>query len=248
MSVAEKIKISVVEFLAAAHSASDQPIEFRLSTACRAADALILSLQNKERMSSLISDELVVQYTEAIAKGLPYFTLEPLQGEIDSFEKRASAALNRVRAVLRDNSEASKFVLSMYLHEIEFGKLLLQGLHPCITSERDKLEALTNWSRKRQTQEQQVADVTADYKKVSSAGPAFPDLVRLQLSIWPDVLIFALALKFAKGVASVTKEKNENAPDALPPTGQDSVSAHPSGVPHASNAETAIPPPEVGKR
>lgn len=204
-TVAEKIKMPVDEFLAATHSASDQPIEIRLSTACRAADALILSLQNKERMSSLISDELIFQYKEAVAKGLPYFSLEPLKGEIDTFEKRAGTALNMVRAVLRDNSEASKFVTNMYLHEIEFGKLLLQGLQPCITSERGKLEALTNWTRKRQTQDQQVADVKANFKRVNSAGPAFPALAFIQLSIWPYILIIALALKFSKGIASVTK-------------------------------------------
>lgn len=219
-SVAKKLAPSIADFLKTARSSPEQTLELRLSIACPAADKMILEMLERNRMSSLIGNELVSQYKEAVGKGLSTLSIDPLKDEIEAFQKHANSRLDLVRTALHDESEAAKYVMDMHLHEIEFGTLLMQGLFPCITSARKDVEVLANWTRSRQTEENQLAMFEADRKKISGAGSAFPQLARLHLFIWPYLLILALSLKFAKGIAAVKKHRSARPPSVLSPKGQ----------------------------
>jgi hypothetical protein len=233
-SVAEKLREPILEFLKIARSSADQAVEVQLSLACPAADQMMLDFRTKNQLSSLIGDELIGQYKEAVAKDFPILSLDPLGQEINAFERKALARLNGIRSVLSDNSQASAWVDGMYRSEIEFGRVLLQGLHPCITSERKGIEALVNWTTTRQTEEARLAAAEADRAKLSTAGPQFRSLARIQMFIWPYVLILALAMKFGKGIASLKKDHVTQRPLASP--------AREAGQPTQSPAPIETPP------
>ena len=226
-SVAMKLKPAIVHFLMSARSLPKQSLELRLSSACPAADKMILDLRESDRMSSLIGDELISQYKEAVGKGLSTLSLDPLKDEIEAFQRRAGARLNLVRTALNDQSEAATFVVNVHLHEIEFGTVLMQGLVPCITSARKDVEVLARWTRTRQTEEDQLATLEADRKKIGSASLTFPKLALLHLFIWPYVLVLALSLKFAKGVAAMKKHRLTACP---PPENQKMALGPPNQV------------------
>ena len=205
--VAEKLAPALNEFLAVAGRQGERALAERLANTCQASDSMILRLKSAGHMSSLVADELVTQYQSAIAKQLPQFSFDPLLVESQAFESRASASLRRVSSALGDQIPGIGPVLAAYGHEIEFGKIMLQGLLPCITVPRNGLEAINAWTRKKLTQEAEVAALRADSERLAAAGPTFPSLTRLHLYIWPYILIAALALKFAKGVAAVRKHR-----------------------------------------
>jgi hypothetical protein len=238
-SVAKKLAPSIADFLKAARSSPEQTLEQRLSIACPAADKMIAELREHDRMSSLIGDELVSQYKEAVGKGLSALSIDPLKDEIDAFKKHADSSLNLVRTALNDKSEAAKYVMETHLHEIEFGKILMQGLFPCIISARKDVEVLANWTRSRRTEEDQLAKLDVDRKKISSAGWAFPRLARLHLFIWPYFLILALSLKFAKGVAAVKKHRSTSRPPLAPSPEDQQAALWPSNqLPLSSPSES----------
>ena len=207
--VAERLAPAISDFLLVANARRDADLPIRLASACIASDRMVLQIQSAGLMSSLVADEFLTQYRGAIKRELPQFTVDALMQEIHDFESRASMSVNRVSNALADKVPGIGPVLAAYGHEIEFGKLLLQGLLPCITVPRAGLEQLNAWTRKKRSQEESVESIKADREHLINAGPAFPTLSRLHLFIWPYVLIVALALKFAKGVATVRKHNKQ---------------------------------------
>jgi hypothetical protein len=238
-TVAEKLAPLVENFVKIASTSPGKTLELRLAVACPAADKMILALREDERMSAIIGDELVVRYKEAVGKKLQTLSLNFLKEEIDTFQRSADSELKLVRNALNDESPSAKYVMDMYKHEIEFGAILMQGLFPCITSSRQEIDTLANWTKSHQTEKDQLASFDAERKKMSTAGPQFPQLARLHLFIWPYVLVLALSLKFAKGVAAVKKlgPVRRSLPNPLQ-EGQQAAAVSPTEMPPALQPET----------
>lgn len=215
-AAAEALRQSVTMFMQVAEAVPGQPVEARLVKACPEADRLILALGDGVGMSSLVGQELVSKYKVSRERRMPLVRVDLIQDDTDAFERLAKSKMETVHALLEKEPQKTRdYVTNTYLSEIEFGKVLLRGLMPCITSDRKEIEALTNWTTTRQTEEEQVASLAADRKKVADAGAAFPTLAQVQHWAWPFVIGFALALKFAKGVATWRKH-HESTPAAVP--------------------------------
>ena len=215
-SAAEALYEPAKKFLEAAKSVGSQSVEDRLARACPEADQLILGTGDGKGMSSLVGQELVAQYKKSREKRLSFAAYDELERDAVSFEKFAQSRIVTVQTILKNDPQASKYVEGIYLHEIEFGKLLLFGLMPCIVSDRKEIETLTNWKRTRQTEEELLATLDADRKKISTTDALFPWLAQIQYFVWPYLIGIALSLKFGKGVATWKKHRSSARPMMMP--------------------------------
>jgi hypothetical protein len=224
-SAAEALHEPAKKFLEAAKSVAGQPVEDRLARACPEADQLILGTGDGKGMSSLVGQELVAQYKTSREKQLSFAEYEELERDAASFEKFARSKILTVQTILKNDPQTSRYAEGILSHEVEFGKLLLLGLMPCIVSDRKEIETLTDWKRTRQTEEELLTTLDADRKKISTTDVLFPWLARIQYFVWPYLIGIALSLKFGKGVATWKRHRSSARPVVMPmlpiPSAQD---------------------------
>lgn len=205
-SVAEKMRSAAAEFSKVAASAYDTQ-ELRLATACAAGDTLVAKLRTAESMSSLVGDELAAQIAEARSRDRYYLDYSATARDAESFERRARERVAAVRSMIADKSEAMTYVFSVNEAEIKAASTVIHALYPCVVVPRAKIEPLANWTVQRQSQETERARLEELKRQVQSTPAMSRSLQWMQLNLWPFVLVAGLALKFAKGVATVRKNE-----------------------------------------
>ncbi len=237
--VPERLFSVVNSFLEVAE-ADHGSYEARLARTCVAGDILLSAIANDRIFSASVSERMTRSYLDINAKRLSFFEYETFLHEVEVF---SSAALKDERYVHRmafgsgKDDEASRLVLGIGEAEVEFAAMILQGLYPCVISEKSNLEALVNWEK--------VASARGDDKRRAERNrdrlkEALPDpLVHaIQLNLWPFVIIFALSLKFAKGMAAIRKHMADKTPILAPEdrqTGGTDQSVAPDSRDHAES-------------
>ena len=204
---AMKLQQPIDTFVQSIGKLSNQPVEQRLLSACIAADQMLFDINKKKLMFSKTSDELLTQYNAALISAYAGWDFESTDSTINAFETSARSHVETTRMELGDTSTSGKFVFDMYVHQIEFGKLLLQGLMPCITAPRKELDSLATWTSTRQSEESLLLQLDTEKDKIKNSGPSFPILAQIQFFVWPYVFIIAIALKFAKAVAEIKRHR-----------------------------------------
>ncbi len=124
-----------VETFLAVVSKDFSSYEDRLLATCNAGDKLLKGIKESNAISSLVADKLIGSYSEAVSLRLHYLDYESLRSHIEKFSKATES----------------------YVREIEYGKMILQGLSQCITAPRKELSALSNWKVETSTQAEEVA-------------------------------------------------------------------------------------------
>jgi hypothetical protein len=203
--IAKKLEISVQAFLKVTQAEYASP-EIRLAAACSAAERLLDDIRTKEEISSLIGDELIQQYKIAVSRNYHPLDYESVDKEAQAFEQRALGRVAWLRnAVQNDDSESMRLVLDMRRSEVDFGKVIFQGLYPCIIAPKKDLDLLAKWTTSRQSKEEEINRIERDRDRVKGSSAVDPLLLWINLNLWPFVLIAALCLKFAKATATLRK-------------------------------------------
>lgn len=214
--VAERLDTSINTFLNTTRIQYTSP-ELRLFGVCYAIDRFLVDMRNKRQISPLIGDEIIAQYQSTFAKGYQPFDYGIVVAEALGFEQRALGRIGSLRqamdrhssekrAGLRtvafyENNQSADLMLSIHKSEVDFGKLLLQRLYPCFVSPKQDFEVLSQWSNSQQKVQQTIDQLEQEQQQIKRSRVINPLLLWLNLSLWPIVLIIALSLKFAKGMA-----------------------------------------------
>lgn len=182
----------------------------RFAATCTAADKLILSLGDESVLSHLISQELVASYKEIARKKYSSYSIDAVASDITNFRNNVEAAIDRLTPILHSqSSKTGQLVEESYRNEADFAVTLIRGLHICVSYEREGVAALSNWAREHKAESRIASETNQAVRELSSNKFSFPLVAYLNLSIWPYVLILALAFKFAKGISGVSSRRRK---------------------------------------
>ena len=241
-SVAEKMRSAAAEFTAVSTADYETP-EHRLAATCEAGTLFIARLRTREHMSSLVGDELAAQYQEARSRPRYYLDYAATVRDAEQFEGKARIRVAEVRRMIDDKSDAMTYVFAVYNAEIRTGSTVMRALYPCVAVTQKTLRPFVDWTVVRQSQETEKARLEEMKRQVQSTPAMSRSLQWMQLNLWPFVLIAGLALKFAKGVATVRKSvRDGNAGTKYETTGSSSNVAVPMVLPEFVNSKPAEAP------
>ncbi len=69
-----------------------------------------------------------------------------------AFSERALSQIQETQQLaFKEESRSSRLLLQIRKGEVEFGESILFGLYSCITTPRNDLQALSQWTRTKQT-------------------------------------------------------------------------------------------------
>lgn len=222
---ADKMNTSVDTFLKATQVKYPTP-ELRLYGVCSAVDRFLLDTRRKGQISTLIGDEIIAQYQSTFAKGYQPLDYGIVVAEALGFEQRALGRIESLRQVIEiktasrqsgfrhvalyDKDQPVNTLLSLHKSEIDFGKLLLQRLYPCFVSPKQDFELLAQWVNVYQQEQNEIDRLERERRHIKDSHYLPPLLLWLNLSLWPIVLVLALSLKFAKGIAIARLARTQN--------------------------------------
>jgi hypothetical protein len=158
------------------------------------------------RLSKRVSDDLISEYKLLISKDYRVFDSELIDSTINGFEAKQLAYVENIyRQAFLEETDSTKFVRGSMKAEVDFSTSILRGLFPCIIAPSNELALLSNWNATKLSQEEEVRRIDAERQSLKEAPLTPSGVQKWHLNLWPFALIFALSLKFAKGVATWRK-------------------------------------------
>ena len=184
-----------------------------LSRQSEAAQELLRQIHDKGALSRTIASEMVGHYTDGLREGWNdvVLNLDDANNHVLQFDERVDS---KVKA-MQDSwtfEEKSGFV-PLLDNEKETAELLLHGLTPYLCVPVEKTNAFVAWQSKQSSTEDTVAELQERILDPKIAAEGNSSLKKTQLLIWPYVLVLALSLKFAKGVAVLSFVPTNTAPE-----------------------------------
>lgn len=215
--------------------------QMRLARTCAAGDRLLSEIANDGVLSAPIARGMVSSYLHINAGNFRDLYYGDFSSRVAKFRSEASKrSLDVLRIAFPSDVEGKTavFMRQMDEAEIEFAGMILEGLYPCAISEKSKLQSLVDWRQLEQSREDEVRRAETELERLGNAMPD-PLIQQVQLNLWPLLIILALSLKFAKGVAGLRK----HAVDAGKPKA--SSPSVPAAESHRAGSSGAEPPPAV---
>lgn len=209
---------AVNKFLDVAQKNDGKPDAMHLSRTCSAASSMLIEIDKSSGIFSPASSLLIEKYKSLTQKGLGWSAQNEIARVSDKLKSEALEQLILVEKATYDGSKAQASVMADYRAEIDYAALILNGLLPCIATQQDELKDLELWNHEKVSSEKSLVKNDADIKIAKERQDPF--FQQLQISLWPFILIIALALKFGKGVAAVCvwmKSRSEAEKSELPP-------------------------------
>jgi hypothetical protein len=184
--------------------------EDRLLATCNAGDELLQNIADSGGISALMADKLIDRYTKAVSLRLHPLEYDKIAEQIKKFRQEATQYIQKIhRLAFQTEDESSRRLLSIQLAQIEYGEMIFRGLEQCVTAPRKELDTLSNWKSNSSSQAEKIARLAKSREALRKNNMNHPDILWMQLNLWPFVLGLALSLKFAKGSAALRKARRD---------------------------------------
>ena len=174
-----------------------------LSNQSKAAQRFLRQIHDEGVLSKTISTEMVDHYAVGLKKNWSDMVsnLDAVNSYVHKFDERVD---QKVEAMQADwTFEDKEAIVPLLEYEKQTADLLLHGLKPYLSVSVDETNAFLNWQSKLDSTEESKEELLARIFDVQIAPQGNSSLKKTKLLIWPYVLVFALSLKFAKGVAAL---------------------------------------------
>ena len=174
-----------------------------LSKQSEAAKNLLRQIHDEGVLSQTIATELVNHYADGLKKGWSdlVVNMDAANTHVLEFDQRVDDKVETMQANWTFEEQAA--ILPLLEHEKETAELLLHGLKPYMCVTVDKEDAFLNWQSELNQTEESKEELQARILSPQTSAQGSSSLKKTKLLIWPYVLVIALSLKFAKGVAGL---------------------------------------------
>lgn len=204
-TVATQMKPEVDEVLRVSRAPATSP-ESRLLNTCLAAAQMVQNLADRQTLP----EQFRRHYRAALERKLSPNEYEKAEQIANDFHAQALEKIETFQQLFKEDTAVNRFVLDKMLSEAELGRTTLQGLYPCIVAPQEELAKLIKWTTEIQSKEQFLRDLELERARAREAT-GNPIVTAISLNLWPWILVFALSLKFGKGIAAVRKAYSTNA-------------------------------------
>ena len=174
-----------------------------LSKQSQAAQNLLRQIYDEGALSRTITSELVELYADGLQVGWNDMVLnvDAANTHVLKFDERIDKKVETMQASW--TFEEKEAIVPILEYEKETAKLLLHGLKPYLCVPVENTNAFLDWQSKQNSTKESKEELEERVLDPQIAAEGNSNLKKTQLLIWPYVLVLALSLKFAKGVAGL---------------------------------------------
>ena len=184
---------------------TEQPVSVNslksLSDQSLAAQDLLRQIHDEGALSRTIATEMANHYADGLKQGWSDVVsdLAAANTHVLNFDERVD---NKIKAMQADwTFEEKEGLVPLLENEKETAELLLHGLKPYLCVPVDNVNHFLDWQTQLSSIKESKAKLQERILDPQIAAAGNTNLKKTQLLIWPYVLVLALSLKFAKGVA-----------------------------------------------
>ena len=174
-----------------------------LSKQSEAAQTFLQQIHDEGALSRTITFEMVEHYADGLQEGWSDIVenLDAANTHVLKFDERVDQKVKAMQTSWTFKEKEGFVPLLEY--EKETAELLLHGLKPYLCVAVGKTDAFLDWQAQQNSTEESKAELQERILDPQIAAKGNVNLKKTQLLIWPYVLVMALSLKFAKGVAGL---------------------------------------------
>ena len=174
-----------------------------LSKQGKAAQEFLRKIYDEGVLSKTVSSEMVNHYADGLTEDWSDMVanLDAVNTHVLQFDERVN---EKVKAMQADwTFEDKEAIVPVLEYEKETAELILHGLKPYLSVPVGERNAFLDWQAELTSTEESKEELLTRILDVQIVPEGNSSLKKTQLLIWPYVLVIALSLKFAKGVAAL---------------------------------------------
>ena len=174
-----------------------------ISKQSEAALNFLQQIHDERALSRTIAIELVDHFTDGLKEGWSDIVAQSdsANTHVLNFDERVDTKLKAMQADWTFKEKEG--IIPLLESEKETARLLLHGLKPYMCVPVDNANSFFNWQSRLKSTGESKEELLAKVLGPRSSPEGNVNLKKTQLLIWPYVLVIALSLKFAKGVAAL---------------------------------------------
>jgi hypothetical protein len=177
-------------------------------------------LEKASAISERITRKMRTTYDEGLNKNFSELDFDAVRNYLSNFENDVNAETDRILSVLSASGDTQGLdtLRKIDYEESRVAEMLLMSFENCLRAPSAiRNGTLTSWRDKYNKASQKMGGLDEEIKAAKEALPLATESNRFRVNYWPLFLLFALALKFGKGVAAVRadriKEKAQKSAD-----------------------------------
>jgi len=179
---------------------------------CEAASGTFSQLSDDPSLSGFLMKPLAEHFFQGLEKGFYDSEFERVLAYIDEVNLKLENEIRTMIGYLSLNAEEEALMKPIYEKEAYYGWVVMSAFEVCLRApEEIRSGEYSVWLEKRDAAQGEIDLRDEELRDLRLLERNIDPVAKLRLSFWPFVIILALALKFAKGVAHVKKTKKVSA-------------------------------------
>lgn len=181
---------------------------------CRAAGGTFSELSNDPSLSAFLMKPLAEHFFHGLERGFHDTEFERVSAYIDEVNLKLEDEIRKMIGYLSLNAEEEALMKPIYEKEAYYGWIVMKAFEVCLRSpEEIRSGEYAAWLEEREAVQGEIDLRDEELRDLRLSERSIGPVAKLRLSFWPFVIVLALALKFAKGVAHLKRLK-WSAPDS----------------------------------
>ncbi|MCV0427189.1 MAG: hypothetical protein K5905_17140 [Roseibium sp.] len=179
-----------------------------LYAVCEEAPKILTEISENGAFATFLTSAVSEHYFRGLKKGFHPLEFNPTYEYINELRPSLKQSAAQMLSDLRLNEEEQDWMRRRYEATINDGMALLFGFEACLrTPESLRNGQYAAWNQSVQQQSSRVDETELELIQLQEQSRRLNDAGRFRILSWPYIIVFALALKFGKGVAAVKQRQ-----------------------------------------
>lgn len=173
---------------------------------CDAAGSIFARLQNSRSLTTFLMRPLAEYFFQGVEKGFHSNEFESVQTYINNLQHSLEKEVQKMLSDLSLNEDDEARMAPIYAAEIRYGLIVMRAFEVCMRApEEVRSGKYSAWLDRSQNKQSEIELQEEELRRLRQSAHAIGPATELRISYWPFIIVLALALKFAKGVAHIRK-------------------------------------------
>jgi hypothetical protein len=193
--------------LVADSRSQNESTEVRYAQWCLESVQLLDQVGLAKDLPHQLQDGLRVYFDEGLKRGFKPSDQQGIETFVSGYVIDAMDRLEPILGGASNNIPGIVLLRGNYMAQIEAHQAALRSVSSCLWTPLDQLRQILSWDKHRLAAEQKATAAAERLKEIQGRDTDSSLSGFIRLSIWPFVLIVALALKFAKAAGGLYVER-----------------------------------------
>lgn len=179
-----------------------------LHKVCTAATSVLQKIENEPGLSSFLMEPIVEHYHNGLKFGFTGHEYGRVMDYLNELRPKLESSASEMLDDAAFEGNDRETMTARYKAHIDYGMSILIAFEACLRApESVRSGAYARWNSALSQAQSDVSETRTALEELRLEAEQINEAGRFRLLYWPYIVVLALALKFAKGVAAISPRR-----------------------------------------